>query len=129
MSGTKNYRWIWIGADRDAREYVDFVVGDRSSATGQQLWDKVKESAVGLVTSDYWKSYNEIIPDRQLIQTKAKTYTIESFNGQIRHFLARFRRKTKCYSKSVEMMTLSLKLLMAKRNNLIKINSSRFASG
>ncbi|MDR2651885.1 MAG: IS1 family transposase, partial [Prevotellaceae bacterium] len=36
---------------------------------------------------------------------------------------ARFRRKTKCYSKSMEMMILSLKLLMAKRNNLISIQT------
>ena len=85
------------------------------------MWKKVSGSAVGLVTSDHWKSYNELVPKEQLIQTKAETYTIESYNGQIRHFLARFRRKTKCYSKSVEMMTLSLKLLMAKRNNLISI--------
>ena len=73
----------------------------------------MKESAVGLVASDYWKAYNEIIPDDQLLQTKVETYTIESYNGQIRHFLARFRRRTKCYSKSVEMMTLSLMLFMA----------------
>ncbi len=39
----------------------------------------------------------------------------------IRHFLARFRRKTKCYSKSIEMMGISLNLLMAKRNNLISM--------
>ncbi|MDR1226692.1 MAG: IS1 family transposase, partial [Prevotellaceae bacterium] len=34
---------------------------------------------------------------------------------------ARFRRKTKCYSKSEEMIKYSLQLLMAKRNNLISI--------
>jgi insertion element IS1 protein InsB len=88
-----------------------------------KLWNRVKESAIGIVTADYWKSYNELIPPEQLIQTKKETYTIESYNGQIRHFLARFRRKTKCYSKSVEMMTLSLKLLMAKRNNLLSIQT------
>jgi glycosyltransferase involved in cell wall biosynthesis len=48
------------------------------------------------VVSDYWKSYNELVPEEQPVQTKAETYTIESYNGQIRHFLARFRRKTKC---------------------------------
>ena len=87
------------------------------------MWNKVKESAVGLVASDYWKAYNEIIPDDQLVQNKAETYTIESYNGQIRHSLARFRRRTKCYSKSVEMMTVSLMLFMAKRNNYISIQT------
>jgi IS1 family transposase len=32
MLGIKNYRWIWIAADREAREYVDFVVGDKRNA-------------------------------------------------------------------------------------------------
>ena len=85
------------------------------------MWNKVKEFAVGFVTADYWKSYNEMIPKEKLVQTKKETYTIESYKGQIRHFLARFRRKTKCYSKSVEMMTYSLQLLMAKRNKLISM--------
>ncbi|MDR3235133.1 MAG: IS1 family transposase, partial [Prevotellaceae bacterium] len=67
--------------------------------------------------------YNELIPAEQLIQTKKETYTIESYNGQIRHFLARFRRRTKCYSKSAEMIIYSLKLLMAKRNNLLSIQT------
>ena len=35
-----------------------------------------------------------MIPEEKLKQTKAETYTVESYNGQIRHFLARFRRKT-----------------------------------
>ena len=59
-----------------------------------------------------------MIPSEKLVQTNKETYTIESFNGQIRHFLARFRRKTKCYSKSVELMTYSLILFMAKRNKI-----------
>ena len=77
--------------------------------------------AGGVVFADYWKSYKEIVPAERLVQTKKETYTIESYNGQIRHFLARFRRRTKCYTKSIEMMELSLKLLTAKRNKTISI--------
>ncbi|MDY0388190.1 MAG: IS1 family transposase, partial [Methanolobus sp.] len=33
-----------------------------------------------------------------------------------RHFLARLRRKTKCYSKSLEMLKYSVLLLMKYRN-------------
>ena len=87
------------------------------------MWNKVKEYAQGFVATDYWKSYKEMIPIEQLIQNKAETYTVESYNGIIRHFLARFRRKTKCYSKSEQMINYSLKLLMAKRNNEISIQT------
>ncbi|MDR1984730.1 MAG: IS1 family transposase, partial [Prevotellaceae bacterium] len=48
---------------------------------------------------------------------------VESYNGLIRHFLARFRRKSKCYSKSENMIVYSLMLFMAKRNNLISIQT------
>jgi insertion element IS1 protein InsB len=73
--------------------------------------------------TDYWKSYKEMIPPEQLIQGKEETYTVESYNGVIRHFLARFRRKTKCYSKSEKMIEYSLLLLMAKRNKDLYIQS------
>ena len=73
--------------------------------------------------TDYWKSYNEMVPEENLIQSKKETYTVESYNGIFRHFLARFRRKTKCYSKSEEMMKYSIALLIAKRNNDLSILS------
>jgi insertion element IS1 protein InsB len=119
MSVQKNYKWVWISVDRNAGEYVDFVVGDRSTNTGIKLWNKVKRFATGFVATDYWKSYNEMIFAEKLLQTKVEIFTVESCNGQIRHFPARFKRKTICYSKSVEMMTLSLQLLMAKINKSI----------
>jgi insertion element IS1 protein InsB len=87
------------------------------------LWNKVKEYAKSTVATDYWKSYKEMIPIDLLVQSKAETYTVESYNGIVRHFLARFRRKTKCYSKCEKMIEYSLLLLMAKRNNLISIQT------
>ncbi|MRM95678.1 IS1 family transposase, partial [Riemerella anatipestifer] len=38
----------------------------------------------------------------------------EGYNSRIRHYLARFKRKTKCYSKSKTMLENSLKLLFLK---------------
>jgi len=73
--------------------------------------------------ADYWKVYNDVIPAEKLIQTKKETYTVESYNGLLRHYLARFRRKTKCYSKSLDMLKISVNLLMAKRNNELSILS------
>ncbi len=37
---------------------------------------------------------------------------IEGENSRLRHYLARLHRKTFCYSKSKEMLFLSLKLLI-----------------
>jgi insertion element IS1 protein InsB len=125
-TGHKNCCWIWVGVDREAREYIDMVTEGRSTITGIALWNKLRTQATGYVATDYWKSYNEMIPREKLVQTKAETCTEESYNGQIRYFLAWFRRKTKCYSKSLEMMIFSLKLLMDKRNNVISMQRYYF---
>ncbi|MCP3659368.1 MAG: IS1 family transposase, partial [Bacteroidetes bacterium] len=57
-----------------------------------------------------------IIQNSQHIQSKAETFTIEGYNSLFRHYLARMRRKTKCYSKCVKMLEHSIRLLMLKRN-------------
>jgi insertion element IS1 protein InsB len=73
------------------------------------------------IASDYWKPYGQIIPKEKHIQTKAETFTVEGYNSLFRHFLARMRRKSKCYSKKVEMLKLSFLLLMHYRNGTLFI--------
>ena len=71
--------------------------------------------------TDYWKAYQEFLPEEKHIQSKAETFTVEGYTSLFRHFLARLRRKTKCYTKSLEMLIISVKLLMLKRNNQLSI--------
>lgn len=73
------------------------------------------------IASDYWKAYECIIPQEKHLQTKAETFTVEGYNSLFRHFLARMRRKAKCYSKKVEMLKLSVLLLMHHRNGTLCI--------
>jgi insertion element IS1 protein InsB len=74
-----------------------------------------------IITSDYWKAYEAIVPKAKHIQSKAETFTVEGYNSLFRHYLARMRRKSKCYSKSKQMLELSMLLLMHKRNNTLSI--------
>ena len=87
------------------------------------MWDKIKEIDVNVYCSDYWKSYREFVPSEKHLQSKAETFTIEGYNSRIRHYLARFRRKSKCYSKRKYMIQYSLQLLFAKLNNELSILS------
>ncbi len=73
------------------------------------------------IYSDYWKSYEHIIPQEKHIQSKAETYTVEGYNSLFRHFLARMRRKSKCYSKCIKMLFLSILLFMHYRNKSLTI--------
>jgi len=74
-----------------------------------------------MIASDYWNPYESIIPEEKHIQSKAETFTVEGYNSLFRHFLARVRRKSKCYSKCVKMLKLSMLLLMHHRNGTINI--------
>jgi len=49
------------------------------------------------------------VPEQHII-TKAETHLIESANSSIRDNLARFNRRTKRYSKSFEMLKITLDL-------------------
>ena len=112
---------MWFAVDRDKRQHLDFVVGTRGTETGIKLWKKIEPIADERIMTDYWKSYAEMIPENKLKQSKKETYTVESYNGLLRHYLARFRRKTKCYTKSLEMLEISVSLFIAKRNNTLSI--------
>jgi len=71
--------------------------------------------------TDYWKPYQEFLPKSKHIQSKSETFTVEGYNSIFRAFLARLTRKTKAYSKSEEMLNLSIKLLILKWNNQLSI--------
>jgi insertion element IS1 protein InsB len=118
----KNYCWIWIAVDRCKKKFVDFELGDRGIKTGKKLWKKLKiMDKKTIVATDYWKAYEHFIPKNRHIQSKAETFTVEGYNSLFRHFLARMRRKSKCYSKSIKMLEYSILLLMMKRNNTLTI--------
>ena len=117
----KNAVWIWIAVDRYAKEFINFTIGNRSTKTGKKLWKEIKDRAKGFVATDYWNPYKKFIPQDKHAQSKAHTYTVEGYNSLFRHFLARMRRKTKCYSKSQEMLEYSVKLLILKRNGILNM--------
>jgi insertion element IS1 protein InsB len=73
-------------------------VGSRDTETGRKLW------------------YEKFIPKALHTQSKAETFAVEGYNSLFRHFLARLRRKSKCYSKSQDMLKYSVMLLLLKWN-------------
>jgi insertion element IS1 protein InsB len=95
-------------------------VGARDTDTGRKLWDSIKNSGITDVMTDYWGPYEKFVPAGLHTQSKAETYMVGGYNSLFRHFLARLRRKSKCYSKSKDMLKYSVMLLMLKRNGNLK---------
>jgi insertion element IS1 protein InsB len=101
--------WIWRAYDPVARRTVAWVLGGRDDATCQKLLDKVGLKGKTLLADD-WEGFHRLIPEDQLFTGKDLTFSIEQDNSNIRHFIARFRRRTKVVSKVEEMVDLSLRL-------------------
>jgi len=55
----------------------------------------------------HWKIYRCLISKDKLTQSKKQTTIVESINCNVRNYLARFRRRTRYYSKSHLMVELA----------------------
>jgi insertion element IS1 protein InsB len=64
--------------------------------------------------TDYWGPHEKFVPVGLHTQSKAEMYTVEGYNSLFRDFLARPRRKSKCYGKSKDMLKYSVMLFLDK---------------
>ena len=106
--------------DTNSKQILGFVCGKTDTNTFKRLYQQLNTHNIQLFFSDYWKSYRQVILKPKHITSKAQTFTIEGYNSLIRHFIARFTRKSKCYSKSEKMIENTLNLLFAKRNGSLR---------
>ncbi len=99
-----NEKWLWVAVDRDSRQPIAFELGDRSRETLKRLKPKLEDFEPDFYRTDKFSSYHNQFPKNKHIKNKRHTCIIENLNGRIRHYLARFTRRTKRYSKSYEMI-------------------------
>ena len=69
---------------------------------------------IDYLCTDGYEAYSKYRISQKHSTTKAETSLVESFNSLIRHYLARFNRKTKRYSKAFDMIVDSLTLFFNK---------------
>jgi insertion element IS1 protein InsB len=67
---------------------------------------------VRLSCTDDWAAYVEAIPQGRLHVGKDQTHGIERDHSRQRHWLARFRRRTRVVSKAERMVDASIALLV-----------------
>jgi IS1 family transposase len=101
-------RLPWTALDKRYSGIIEYVVGDRSAKTFAKLWEKIKHWQCYFWITDGYKVYPSFIPDGDQIISKTSMTRIEGENSRLRHYLARLHRKTFCYSKSKEMLCLSI---------------------
>ncbi len=85
-------------------------MGGRDDATCRRLLERVGIEGNVFLTDD-WEGFHRLIPAEQLFTGKDLTFPIEQDNGNIRHHLARFRRRSKVTSRARHMVDSALSLL------------------
>jgi len=103
----KRQVWVWLAVDRASGCILGWQLGSRGQKTLKRLLAQLACFRIGSLATDSWKAYRLIDPKRR-IQSKRETYTVEGVNSRFRHFFARFKRKTFCYTKSLEVLALSI---------------------
>lgn len=107
-----NKVWIWTTVDHFRAGILGWVVGDHSAETFRPLWSLISWWSCYFWVSDGNPVYPGFIPAGDQIVSKTYMTRVEGENTRMRHYLARLHRKTLCYSKSVEMLQHSLRLLI-----------------
>ena len=84
-------------------------MGNRSDASLMKLIRQIDDGKCIFVT-DEWEGFFRGLPEDRHFFGKDLTFVIESTNSDIRHRLARFKRKSKASSRSIDMVYRSLRL-------------------
>ncbi len=108
--------YVWLAVDRVRNQVVDLEVTE-SREFGAYLPMAMrleKRFFIDISVSDDCFTYQKYRIAKQHVVTKSETALVESKNSLIRHYLARFNRKTKRYTKAIDMAKHSLILLFNK---------------
>ena len=88
------------------------MLGDRSAESFKPLWQIVHCWHSYFYVTDGYKVYQSFIDDADQIVDKTYMTRVENENTRLRHYLARLHRQTLCYSKTVDMLKYSVRLLL-----------------
>ena len=121
-----------MGVCRDTQLITGWaVMTERSLANMQQYGDCLPFAHIHC--TDGFSVYRELVwpaESEHLIGVKKeRTYTIESINAQLRTYLARLKRRSRCFSRSLKVLRQVLRLFVwhyNRRQRLINSNPERW---
>ncbi len=118
---------------RGTRQVVAWHHGSRSLLCCRQLWEKIPTFyKQGLIFTDFWKAYQEVVPDHQprppaqttstdhqhrpCAKQDGQTNHVERFNLTLPQRIARLTRKTLSFSKSHSMHLIHIRAFFLQYN-------------
>ena len=98
------------------KQIIGYVRGRRSDESCQRLLAQLAQCQVTRFYTDWWESYQKLIPEHRHWAGKQGTQRSERNNLTIRTCLKRWHRRTICFSKSDEMDDAVGKLFLHQQN-------------
>lgn len=108
---------MWLAVDRNRNKVIDITVSKtRDKMVFVRIAQRLERRGykVKILCTDGYEGYKYYRISTQHVVSKSETSLVKSKNSLVRHYLARFNRKTKRYSKAIDMIMYSLFLLFYK---------------
>jgi IS1 family transposase len=89
------------------------VASERTETILQAMLDSAPQAAYYF--SDLFVSYRHLIyaPGRYTpMPDKSETYRVEGDNAELRHYLARLARRSRCFSRCIKALRVAIKLFV-----------------
>ena len=89
------------------------VVVERTEAVTQALVDEAPQAV--LYYSDDFPTYSAVLytPGVHIaLRDKSQTYSVEGDNAELRHYLARLARRSRCFSRCIKALRRAIKLFV-----------------
>lgn len=89
------------------------VASERNPECLQSLVDEAPQAA--FYFSDLFATYRSLLYTPGIhtpMPDKSETYRVEGMNAELRHYLARLARKSRCFSRCIEALRRAVKLFV-----------------
>ena len=103
---------MWTAVNKHIPGVIAWVLGDRSQDTFKLLWQIINCWHSYFYVTDGYSVYPCFISNEDHLVSKTYMTRVEGENSRFRHYLARLHRKTFCYSKTEEMLSLCIRLVI-----------------
>jgi IS1 family transposase len=105
---------VITAVERQTRCIVGYDVAfDREPARLQRLVDRAPQAAqyysddlAGYTNLVYYPGKHRALPD------KRETYAVEADNAELRHYLARLARRSRCFTRAIQALRDAIKLFV-----------------
>ena len=116
VGSKKRRHWLWLATCRETGRILGSRIGGRGSATLKKLYDDIAPVECTRYYTDGHAPYKNVLPKKKHQAGRGLTNMAEGINSAVRHYLARFRRRSKCYTKNLTMAEASVRLLIYRLN-------------